>query len=130
MFEKLKRYRLRENPYSMYARRQMNKVAKKAGFIYAVKYGGAYYVEDMKRDNIKGNALRVIHYLHDVCSRVGQFNETCCVTLFPEGEIKADIHMVGDCIHCKYQWIMTSGAAINARSDRAGPRGYGTHLRI
>ena len=130
MFKKLKRNRLRKNPHGFYARKQMDKVAKKAGFVYAVRNGGAYYVEDMKQGNIKGDALRVIHYLHCSCSAVGQFNDTCCVALYADGEIKVDIHMVGDCPHCNYIWAATSGAAIKARSDRVGPRGYGTHLRI
>lgn len=129
MFGKLKQYRLRKKPHGSYARKQMNKAAKKAGFTRAAMCGNAYYVEVMKQDNIYGSAVKVIHYLHNVCTRVGQFNETCCVSLFPDGEMKVHIHMVGDCSHCKYHWIMSSSVALQARDDRAGPRGYGTHIR-
>jgi len=130
MFKGLKRYRLKERPYSLYARRKMDKAAKKAGFAYAAKHGGAYYVEDMKRDNISSDALRVVHYLHDSCTNVGRFNETLCVTLYADGEIKTEIHLIGECPHCHYYWTFTSGTALKVKDAREGTNKYSRRYRL
>lgn len=130
MFEKLRRRRLRKRPRSLYATRQMDKVAKKAGYKFLQSYRNAYYINELERSNIRGNAIRVIHYLHCECTSIGQFNETICVALFPDGEIISSVHMVGNCPLCKYIQRLTQNIALKVRDERKGLRGYGTHIRI
>lgn len=129
MFEKLRRRRLRKNPRSMYATKQMDRVAKKAGYRFLQSYRNPYYINELDRSNIRGNAIRVTHYLHCECTSVGQFNETICVALFPDGEIISSIHMVGNCALCKYIKGLTQRVALKVIEERKGPRGYGTHIR-
>ena len=118
MFGKLKRYRLKKNPHSLYAKRQMDKAAKKAGFSYAVSRGVPYYVEEMKPENTK-NALKVRHYLHCHCNQAGIYNETCCVALFSGGVIETNIHLIGECPFCHYLYHPTPLAAIRIRERRS-----------
>ena len=118
MFEKLRRYRLKKNPSGFYAQKQMDKVAKKTGFAYAVSRGVPYYVEEMKEVNIKC-AVRVRHYLNFHCNQAGIYNEVCCVVLFSSGVIESSIHEIGECLHCHYLYHPTPLAVIRIKEERS-----------